>query len=263
MIIEHLFSQLKSGMRKRMAGIEIRFQTMDPTHQNEPDRGALSDLKRSKRELIAENMFLRQQLIVLVRQVERPRLTQQDRQILVLLASQLHRWREALIVVKPDTLKGWHRQGFRLYWRWKSRVRQGRPPLAAETIALIEVMAINNRMWRAKRIQGELLKLGIYVSRETIKRYVRRVRGGSPPFQRGQTWATFLANHAGETWACDFVQTYDVLFRTVFVYFIIELNSRRVVHYGVTRSPHDGGTVHGNDGQFQDLTEKGQSVRLH
>jgi hypothetical protein len=68
---------------------------------------------------------------------------------------------------------------------------------------------------------------------------MRRARKGLPPRQGGQTWATFLANHAGETWACDFVQTYDLLFRTIFVYFIVELGSRRIVHYGVTRSPSD------------------------
>jgi hypothetical protein len=92
---------------------------------------------------------------------------------------------------------------------------------------------------RAKRIQGELLKLGIKVSKETIKKYMRRARKGLPPLKRSQTWATFLANHASETWACDFVQTYDLFFRTVFVYFIVELGSRKVVHYGVTRSPSD------------------------
>ena len=106
-------------------------------------------------------------------------------------------------------------------------------------MALIEEMAINNRTWRAKRIQGELLKLGLKVSKDTVKKYMRRARKRLPPLKRGQTWVTFLANHAGEIWACDFVQTYDLLFRTVFVYFIIELGSRRVVHYGITRTPND------------------------
>lgn len=199
----------------------------------------LTDLRRSKSELIAENMMLRQQLIVLERQVARPQLRQRDRVVLVMLVSRIQAWRDALIIVKPDTLIRWHRRGFKLFWRWKSRTKQGRPPIAAETIALIEEMAINNRIWRAKRIQGELLKLGIKVSKETVKKYMRRARKGLPPLKRGQTWATFLANHAGETWACDFVQTYDLLFRAVFVYSIIELGSRRVVHYGVTRSPSD------------------------
>ena len=184
-------------------------------------------------------MLLRQQLIVLERQVVRPKLTPHDRRVLVLLASRIAGWREALVVVKPDTLLSWHRAGFRLYWKRRSRGKKGRPPTSPEVIALIEEMAINNRTWRAPRIKGELLKLGIVVHAETVKKYMRRARKGLPPRKQGQTWATFIKNHAGETWACDFVQTYDLFFRAVFVYFIIELGSRRIVQYGVTRSPND------------------------
>jgi putative transposase len=101
----------------------------------------VADLSRSKGELMAENMFLRQQGIVLERQVARPQLRPHDRQVLVLLVSRLPSWRDALMIVKPDTLIGWHRQGFRLYWRRKSRARQGRPPIPSETIAVIEEMA--------------------------------------------------------------------------------------------------------------------------
>lgn len=199
----------------------------------------VSDLKRSKSELIAENMFLRQQLIVVERQVGRPKLTQHDRRVLVLLASRIKGWREALVVVKPDTLLRWHRAGFRLFWRRKSRARIGRPPTSPEVIALIEEMAIANRTWYVKRIQGELRKLGIKISRGVVRKYMRRARKGLPPRNQGQTWATFIQNHAGEIWACDFLQTYDLFFRAVFVYFIIELGSRRIVQYGVTRSPSD------------------------
>ncbi len=223
--------------RDRLPGGTV--QAMDQPAKTNQVMSTLADMRRSKSERIAENMFLRQQLIVLDRQVARPQLKRRDRQILVVLASRVQLWREALIIVKPDTLIRWHRRGFKLFWRWKSRVRQGRPPIAAETIALIEEMAINNRTWRAERIQGVLLKLGLKVSRDTVKKYIRRARKELPPLKRGQTWATFLANHAGETWACDFVQTYDVLFRAVFVYFLVELGSRRVVHYGVARSPSD------------------------
>jgi putative transposase len=231
--------KIKQVIQHGVAWLETRFKQWTKPATSQQVIGTLADLKRNKRELMAENMFLRQQVIVLERQVTRPKLTQGDRQIFVLLASRIRGWREALIVVKPDTLIGWHRLGFKLFWRRKSRVRQGRPQTAEETIALIEEMAIHNRTWRAKRIQGELLKLGIKVSKETIKKYMRRVRKGLPPFKRSQTWATFLANHASETWACDFVQTYDLFFRTVFVYFIVELGSRKVVHYGVKRSPGD------------------------
>jgi putative transposase len=179
------------------------------------------------------------QLMILERKVDRPKLTQRDRQVLVLLASRIRAWRQALLIVKPDTLLGWHRLGFKLYWRRKSHTRQGRPPLDPETVALIGEMAVNNRTWRAERIQGELLKLGFTVSRGSVRKYMRRARKGLPPQSNGQTWLTFIRNHAGETWACDFLQTYDLFFRVVFIYFIVELGSRRVVHYGVTRSPSD------------------------
>ena len=144
-----------------MANAESRLK-----HWTKPARinqvlSTVADLSRSKAELIAENMFLRQQVIVLERQVARPQLRPRDRQILVLLASWLPGWRDVLTIVKPNTLIGWHRQGFRLYWRRRSRVKQGRPPITSETVALIGEMALNNRTWRAQRIQGELLKLGI------------------------------------------------------------------------------------------------------
>ena len=100
-------------------------------------------------------------------------------------------------------------------------------------------MAIENRTWGAKRIGDELRKLGHRVSKRTVRKYMKQARRDWPPRQTSQSWATFLKNHASEIWACDFVQTYDLFFRTIFVFFIIELESRRVVHFGVTRSPHD------------------------
>ena len=108
--------------------------------------------------------------------------------------------------------------------------------MPAETIALIQEMANNNRLWGVKRIQGELLKLGITVSKRTIARYIRQVRPLRP---HGQTWSTFLQNHAREIWACDFLQLHDALFRPLFAFFITELRSRRVVHAGITRAPTD------------------------
>jgi putative transposase len=234
-----MYRRLQHAWRQSAACLESWLKQRTKPRPRSQAMGTIADLSRSKEELIAENMFLRQQLIVLERQVKRPKLTQRDRQILVLLSSRIQAWREALLLVKPDTLIGWHRQGFKLFWRMKSQGRRGRPPLAAETIALIEEMAINDRTWRTKRIQGELLKLGIKVSKGTVKKYMRRARKGLPPINNGQSWATFLANHAGETWACDFVQIFDIFFRAIFVYFIVELSSRRIVHFGVTRSPSD------------------------
>ncbi len=199
-------------MRKGVACLESRFKQWTKPARSGQIVGTLADLNRSKPELIAENMFLRQQLLILQRQVDRPKLTQRDRQILVLLASRIRAWRHALLIVKPDTLLGWHRQGFKLIWRRKSRNRQGRPPLDPKVVELIERMAVSNRTWRAERIQGELLKLGFTVSRGTVRKYMRRARKGLPSLNAGQNWATFIRNHAGETWACDFLQTYNLFF---------------------------------------------------
>jgi transposase InsO family protein len=183
--------------------------------------------------------LLRQQVIVLQRQVARPQLTAQDRGLLVVLASRVQDWKNALQIVKPETVLRWHRAGFKLFWRQKSKGKARKPRISEETIALIKQMAIDNRRWGTKRIRGELLKLGLRMNRDTIRRYMRQARRKLPPQHHGQSWATFLANHASEIWACDFVQTYDLFFRTVFLFFIIEHGSRRVVQVGVTRNPTD------------------------
>ncbi len=99
---------------------------------------------------------------------------------------------------------------------------------------------MQNRLWGAERIRGELLKLGIRVSKRTIQKYMRRTRS---PRRRGQTWATFLQNHAKDMWACDFLQVTDLFFRSLFTFFIIDLHSRKVIHVGVTRSPTDAWTA--------------------
>ena len=135
--------------------------------------GAVGDLTRSKAALIAENAFLRQQLVVLARQVGRPVLTPVDRLRLVLLARLVRGWRAALLLVQPDTLLRWHRQGFRLVWRAKSRGASKRPQVSAETVATIQRLATENRLWGAERIRGELLKLGIRVGKRTVQRHMR------------------------------------------------------------------------------------------
>jgi hypothetical protein len=204
---------------------------------HDPVLNAAMDLTRSKPDLVLENMLLRQQLIVLKRQMKRPALTGRERVLLVLLASKLRTWKHALVIVQPDTVLRWHRDLFRWVWRRRSRPRRrGKPPLTGDIVALIKQMAEENRSWGAERIRGELLKLGLRVSKSTIQKYIHEVRKpGSPK----QTWGTFLRNHAKEIWACDFLQTYDLFFRTVFVFIIIELGSRRVVQFGVTRNPTD------------------------
>jgi putative transposase len=199
---------------------------------------AALDMTRSKSELVLENALLRQQLAVLQRQVQRPKLSWRDRTLIVLLASQLRSWKQTLVIVQPDTVLPWHRDLFRWVWRRKSKPDRmpGRPPLTDEVVALIRQIGEENHTWGAKRIQGELLKLGVRVSKSAIQKYIAEVRKSLPP---KQNWSTFLRNHANQIWTCDFLQTYDVFFRTLFVFVIIELGSRRVVHFGVTRPPTD------------------------
>ena len=123
--------------------------------------GTLTDLLRGKSELIAENALLRQQLSILHRQIKRPVYKKTDRLLLVLLASMVRTWKQALYLVQPETLLRWHRDLFRVVWKYKSKASSREPRLTPETIGLIKEMAANNRLWGAERIRGELLKLGI------------------------------------------------------------------------------------------------------
>jgi putative transposase len=214
--------------------------------------GALSDMSRNRANLIAENVMLRQQLIVLKRQVKRPQLTNGDRLRLVLLARCTQFWQQALLIVQPDTLLRWHRDLFRRYWRHKSRHEKRKPRVAPETIALIRKMAKENRLWGAERIRGELLKLGVRVSKRTIQKYMHKVRRKS-----SQTWATFLKNHAGDVWASDFTVVHDLLFRPLYIFVVMELQSRRIVHPAVTRSPTDDWTAQ----QLREATPWGKGPR--
>ncbi len=198
--------------------------------------GTIADLGRSKSELMAENALLRQQLVILKRQVKRPARTKRDRILLVLLARAVRAWKQTLFIVQPETLLRWHRELFRLYWKRRSKASSHKPKVAAETVALIREMARENRLWDAERIRGELLKLGIRIGKRTIQKHMRQVRTPRP---RGQRWATFVHNHAAQIWACDFLQVTDLFFRPLFAFFIIELKSGKVVHVGVTRSPTD------------------------
>jgi len=214
----------------------------------------LTDLGKSRSQLIAENALLRQQLLVLRRQVKPPPLTRTDRILLVLLARLVRTWQQALVIVQPDTLLRWHRELFRLYWKRTSKAPARKPKVAAETITLIRKMARENRLWGAERIRGELLKLGMHVCKRTVQKYMRNVRRNHPP---GQKWATFLHNHAAQIWACDLLQVTDLFFRPLFAFFVIELQSRKVVHMGVTRSPTDAWVAQ----QLREATPYGQAPK--
>ena len=168
------------------------------------------------------------------RKVKRPPIQPHERGLLVLLARLVPLWRDALLLVKPDTLLRWHRAGFQLFWRQRSKADARREPkLAPDLIALIRQMATSNVTWGAERIRGELLKLGIRVSKRTIQKYIRGARPRPPHL--GQRWRTFLRNHT--VWACDYVPTYDIWFRPIFAFFIVDINSKTVVHLAATYNP--------------------------
>jgi putative transposase len=203
------------------------------------------------------------QLIVLHRQVDKPRFTPTDRLWLVLLASRVRRWKEALLIIKLDTLLRWHRQGFRLFWRFKSRNRGGRPRVTLEAVALIQQMAREYCLWGVERVRGELMKLGIRVASlpraagrgATIHKYVRLAR---PRPSHGQNWSTFLKNHAQLVWTCDFLPVIDLFFGEIRAFSIIERGSRRVVHFGVTSHPTEAWAAQ----QLREATPNGLTPRF-
>jgi hypothetical protein len=157
---------------------------------------------KDRADLVAENVALRHQLSCMIHRGPRPKIRAVDRVFWVLLSRFWSGWRESLALVKPATVVAWHRKGFKLFWRWKSRKRgPGRPRISAELRKLIIEMAEMNVGWGAPRIHGELLKLGIELSEISVSRYMPK---RPPPAGSWQRWATFLRKHLHETLAVDF-----------------------------------------------------------
>jgi putative transposase len=189
---------------------------------------------RFRRDLMVENLALRQQLATLVSR-RRPVLGPADRLFWILLRRFWSGWAESLAIVQPDTVVRWHRAGFRIYWNWLSRCseRSGRPPLPREVRALIRRMAAENP-WGAPRIHGELLRLGIDVSERSVSRYLRTL----PCTPRaGQTWTTFLRNHRNGNAATDFFSVPTATFRVLHVLLVIRHGRRDVARCAVTTTP--------------------------
>ena len=160
----------------------------------------LRALLRPRLSLVTENLALRQQLVILRRSTSRPRLRDRDRLFCVVLSHLWRDWRSMLVIVKPETVINWHRQGFNCYWRWKSRTaRVGRPRIDLEIRDLIRRMSRENQTWGVPRIQAELHLLGYKVAESTVAK--SRVRIRNPP---SQTWKSFLRNHAHDVVAIDF-----------------------------------------------------------
>jgi putative transposase len=165
--------------------------------------------------LAAENLFLRKQLALYLERRVKPRRAEAAAKMTLVLLSRLFAWREALAVVKPDTLIRWHRKGFRLFWRWKSKAR-GRPRIPADLQKLIADMAASNVTWGEERIAAELLlKLGIRVSPRTIRRYMPPPHPGPQWGPSSQRWMTFVRNHAQAMLACDVFVAVTARFRVL------------------------------------------------
>jgi putative transposase len=188
---------------------------------------------RSREEQAIVELALRQQLATYAHERRRPRLSPFDRTFWVVLSRLWPRWKNHLVVVRPETVVRWHRQGFRRYWLSISTPGPGSPPISEETKALIVRMATKN-CWRARKIQAELSKLGIRVSLATVSRYVPNPR---PDATQQQRWITFLLNHKDVIAGMDFFVVPTVRFRLLYVWFAIDHGRRRVLHYNVTESP--------------------------
>jgi putative transposase len=189
----------------------------------------------SRRALAAENLYLRKQLVLFQERKVKPRAHDSTRLIMVILG-RMFSWRDALVNVKPDTFLRWHRKRFRLFWRWKSRP-VGRPQIPKDLRRLIREIAAENPTWGEERIANELkLKLSIQVSPRTVGKYLRKDRPVRTPDPK-QRWLTFVRNHAKVMVACDFFVVITATFRTLYVFVVIEIGSRKIVHQNVTAHP--------------------------
>src|SRR5947209_2728824 len=195
--------------------------------------GLLARLFRSRAAREAEMAFLRQQLVVLQRSAPaRLRLRTADRLIFVWLYRLFPSLLEAAVVFKPETLVRWHRSGFRLYWRRKSRRRVGRPAVPADIRDLIRTISRDNPLWGAPRIHGELLKLGIDIAQSTVAKYMSRRRGPRSP-----GWQAFLRNHTAHIAGVDLFVVPTIGFKLLYGLVILRLERRRLVWTNVTANP--------------------------
>src|SRR5215469_6140345 len=192
-----------------------------------------SSLFKSKSRLETENAALRRQVIVLQRKVRgRLHFTNSDRLFLI----QLYRWFPSVLkvitIIRPETLVRWHRAGFRCYWRWKSRALGGRPQIEADLRGLIRRMSVENPLWGAPRIHGELLKLGFEIAQSTVAKYMVKRHG--PP---SQGWRTFLRNHAPDIAAMDLFVVPSMGFNLLYTPIIVRLDRRHLIWVNVTTNP--------------------------
>ena len=187
--------------------------------------------------MAAENLFLRKQLALYLERKVKPRRAKTATELTLVWLSNLFVWREALTVVKPDTLIRWHRKGFRLFGRWESKAR-GRPPFPPDLQKLVADMAASNVTWGEERIAAELLlKLGIRISPRTVRRYMPPPSAGPQRGPSSPRWRTVVRNQAPGMLACDFFVAVTGGFRVLYVFVIMEIGNRRIVQCNVTAHP--------------------------
>jgi hypothetical protein len=234
---------------------------------------------RSRGSLLLENLALRQQLGTYARGQKRLQVKPEERLFWVVLSKVWSGWRSTLLIVKPATVLSWHRRASRAYWRWRSR-RPGRPRIPDDHIALIRRISSENPQWGEDRIAEELaIKLGVRHSTSTIRKYMVRIR--EP--RGGQTWKTFIRNHAAQIFAADFLTQTTAFFAVVYIFVVMEIASRRIVLVNVTTSPSLAWVkqqirqatawgvsprflLHDNDGifgQFRDRKRRGEKARRY
>ena len=187
--------------------------------------------------LVAENLFLRKQLALYQERKIKPRRATHGTRLALVWLARWFDWRQALAIVQPQTFIGWHRQGFRRFWRWRSR--PGRPPIPLDLQALIRRMARENPTWGEERIANELLlKLGLRVSPRTVRKYLPKRRDhGRGHRVSSQRWTTFVRNHAQAIVACDCCVVVTATFRLLYVFVVMEHATRRILHTNVTAHP--------------------------
>jgi putative transposase len=211
---------------------------------------------RSGAQLAAENVFLRKPLALYLERRARPRRADDATRIVLAGLSRLLEWRQLLVIVEAETLIRWHRKGFRLFWRWKSRA-PGRPAIPVDVQRLIATMAASNRTWGEERIANELLlKLGIRLSPRTVRRYIPS-RPPRPTMGR-QGWSTFVRNHGRCVLASDFFVVVTATFRILYVFVVLEVGTRRIVHWNVTAHPTADSTAQ----QFRMIVRGDQAHRF-
>src|SRR6267378_149980 len=194
--------------------------------------GTLVRLLRARRSLLLENLALRQQLAVLKRRHPRPRLELLDKLFWVAVRRFWSGWKQALLIVSPETVVRWHRSGFALYWRAISKARGvvGRKRISKEVRDLIFRIVMENPTWGAPRIHGELLMLGFDVSERTISRWMRRVPRDA---ERAKRWLAFLRNHREVIAAMDFFTVPTARFSVLYCFFVISHDRRQILHVNV------------------------------